>query len=286
MQQPYVWWRDNPNYTIDTPIPDSFLPLAGPHGVAIVRSWDDGKTDKGWGLQAKKPDDPTFMEQYKGERFAPKRTLVGYERGAWNFAFIMRSMRLVCIDIDGKNGGLEHAVRLSPFPHTLAETSKSGDGYHLFYVTPDDVWDDELGFGGYSDRIGIEQGVDIRGTGCVYHYPTQRWNGHPIAMLPEHLARRLKQSTQKIQARTAEITTTLLTGEDHEVLMMKEALLDDLKKPIPAGRRNNTLFALGSQMKTAEIENWQDTVHARAIEVGLSSDEADKLVSNIENYGV
>ena len=60
-------------------------------------------------------------------------------------------------------------------PPTLAETSKSGDGYHLFYLV-DEEWDDEKGYGLLGDRIGIEQGVDIRATGCVYHHPQQRWN--------------------------------------------------------------------------------------------------------------
>lgn len=286
MLNPNIWWRADTDYTVDEAIPQSFLSLAGPKGVAVVRSFDNGKTDPGWGLyRESKPSEPGFMGRYLDNGFDAKRTLAGYNRGAHNFAFIMRSMRLVCIDIDGKNGGLEHAVRLSPFPHTLAETSKSGDGYHLFYVTPDDVWDDEFGFGGYSDRIAIEQGVDIRGTGCVYHYPSQRWNGYPIAMLPEHLARRLKQSSQKIAARTAEITKTLQSAEDHEVLMMKEALIEDLRKPIPAGRRNNTLFALGSQMKVAEVPDWEKLVEDRALDAGLSSEEAAKLVNNIRLYG-
>ena len=282
MQQ-NIWWKQNTSYTTDTGIPFTLEGFAGPKGVAVVRAWDDGKTTKGWGLTPKKPGEPSFMEQYNKDQFSPKRHIRGYELGSWNFAFVMRSLRLVCVDIDGKNGGLEHAIRLGPLPITLAETSKSGDGYHLFYSTTED-WDDELGFAQFSDRIGLEQGVDIRATGCVYHYPSQRWNGQPIAPLPAQLAQRLTAASNKIEARANQIANTLASAEDYEVLMMQQTLIDDLNKPIPAGRRNNTLFALGSQMKLAQVEDWEGLVHARALDVGLSSDEADKLVGNIASY--
>ena len=54
--------------------------------------------------------------------------------------------------------------------------------------------------------------------------------------------------------------------------------------PIPAGKRNNTLFAIGAEMKIAGIIGWQEQVYNRAVEVGLSDDEAEKLVNNIEKY--
>ena len=279
-----IWWRKSDSYTQDEVVPYAFRSLCGPKGVAVVRAWDDGKTMKGWGTTAKKPGDPTFMEQYNADVFNVAKHERGYKLGTWNLAYIMRSLAIVCVDIDGKNGGIENAIRLGPLPVTLAETSKSGDGYHLFYSVLEETWDEALGYAKYSDRIGIETGVDIRATGCVYHYPSQRWNTADIAPLPEQLARRLMNSSQQIAARAELITKTLTTAEDHEVLMMKQALIDDLAKPIPAGRRNNTLFALGSQMKLAQVEGWDDMVRARAIEVGLDSDEADKLVGNISNY--
>ena len=83
-----------------------------------------------------------FMPRYLRGVFNSRRVVYGYERGKWAYAFVMRSMRLVCVDIDGKNGGLEHAKKLGLLPPTLAETSKSGDGYHLFYLV-DEEWDDE-----------------------------------------------------------------------------------------------------------------------------------------------
>ena len=65
---------------------------------------------------------------------------------------------------------------------------------------------------------------------------------------------------------------------------MQSALLDDLKKPIPAGRRNNTLFAIGSQLRTAGIESWEQLITDKATEVGLDDDEIDKLILNITRY--
>jgi hypothetical protein len=196
----------------------------------------------------------------------------------------MRSMKLVCIDIDGKNGGLLHAGKLGMLPHTLAETSKSGDGYHLWYSTSEDVWDPETGFAAYKDRIALEQGVDLRATGCIYHYRLQRWNGREIAELPVHLKTRLSNHAQSAAAQTSAIIKLLDAGDDTEVLLMQDALIEDLKKPMPAGRRNTTLFAIGQQMKLAQTPDWEKHVFDRATAVGLDVDEANKLVANIRKY--
>jgi hypothetical protein len=193
-------------------------------------------------------------------------------------------MKLVCIDIDGKNGGLQHAGRLGNLPLTLAETSKSGDGYHLFYATSDDEWDTDKGYAGYADRIALEQGVDMRATGCVYHHVGQRWNIRQITELPDHLKKRLTSHSQQAAAQTTAIIKLLDAGDDTEVLLMQDALLTDLKKPIPAGRRNTTLFAIGQQMKLAQIPGWEKHLFDRATDVGLDTAEANKLVANVQKY--
>ena len=275
------WWRTD-LYTDDTHIPAELVRSSGPHGVAVVRAWNDGRTDAGWGLRPTEKT-PGFMALYEGDKFHAKRVLPAYEKGAHNFAFVMRSMSLICVDIDGKNDGFTGANRLGPLTETLAETSKSGNGYHLFYKV-DDLWDSKLGYAMYSDKIGIEQGVDLRATGCVYHTPTQRWNKRKIADIPDFLAQRLDQLKQQYLASQNTIQKILDTQEGHEILMLHTELLDDLAKPIPPGRRNNTLFAIGSKMKEAGIENWEDKITARAIEVGLNTDETLKLVRNIGSY--
>ena len=283
MTNPRPWWMSN-EYTVNEPVPDQFFSHAGPQGLAVVRAWADGKTDLGWGLKPTEKS-PGFMTNYTSKKFRIQPVLFGYEKQRWNFAFVMRSLKIVCVDIDGKNGGLQHAGRLGMLPRTLAETSKSGDGYHLFYATSEDTWDTEKGFAQFQDRIGLEQGVDLRATGCVYHHPQQRWNTESIAELPPHLKLRLTAKIQQADAQADAITKTLTTGEPEEVLIMHDNLLTDLKKPIPAGRRNNTLFAIGSQMALAQVPNWKKKLHERAIEVGLDQEEADKLVYNVEKYG-
>ena len=276
-----MWWETDV-YDDDYPIPMQFEDFAGPRGVALVRTWKNGKTDAGWGL-TDRDGEPAFMPKYTKGAFRHAPILFGYEARKHAFAFVMRSMRVVCIDIDGKNGGLTHVGKLGMLPLTLAETSKSGNGYHLFYLV-DDEWDDETGFALLGDRIGIEQGVDFRGTGCVYHYRSQRWNGRNLTKLPEHLKGRLTKHTQAKVAQTAAIIKVLDNEDMEEVVIMQDQLLADLAKPIPAGRRNNTLFAIGQQLKLAQVPWWDKHLHARALQVGLDHDEANKLVANVEKY--
>jgi hypothetical protein len=278
------WWKTMEQYQNSSPMPNEFDRFSGPAGPALVRAWDNGKTDRGWGL---KPTDksPGFIPKYRSGGFRAAPVLAGFEAGRWNFAFVMRSLRLVCIDIDGKNGGMLHAGRLGLLPRTLAETSKSGDGLHLFYATSDDQWDDATGYAGYSDRIGLETGVDFRAVGCVYHYPQQRWNGELIAELPDHLKQRLHAAAAAPSTTVEGIIAYLQTADDMEVALMHDNLITDLNKPIPDGRRNNTLFAIGSQMYAAQIIGWETLLRTRADEVGLDPEEIDKLVTNITKYG-
>lgn len=277
MTAPKPWWMTD-TYDGEGAWPAScdLLDLAGPKGVALVRAWPDGRTDRGWG-------DAEFMGHYLKDGFNARSVLYGYNRQKWAFAFIMRSLRLVAVDIDGKNGGLSHAKKLGALPPTLAETSKSGDGYHLFYLT-DEEWDDDHGYGEIHDRIGIEQGVDIRNTGCVYHHDTQRWNDRAPAMLPAYLKKLLLTKQQDRINRAAALVATLDSEDEMEILMMHDQLLADLAKPIPAGKRNNTLFAIGQQLKTAQVPDWEDKLAERATQVGLDTDEVEKLVNNVTRY--
>lgn len=282
MTQP--WWLTD-TYDRDIEIPQEFENLSGPKGVALVKLWSTGKTSRGWGLKTKDGSDG-FMPRYMRGEFVPKWILHGYQYDRWAFAFIMRSVRMVAIDIDGKNGGIEHAeILLRDAPPTLAETSKSGNGYHLFYSVPDEGWDTDTGFGEkYGDHIGIVQGVDIRATGCVYHHKTQRWNGHVIRALPKDLRDLLTSKQARRGQAPAVIERALATGDDMEVLIMQDQLISELNAPIPPGRRNNTLFAIGSKMKLAEVPDWENRVYQRALDVGLYSGEAQKLIDNITNY--
>ena len=274
-QRSLPWWRTD-TYDGEDNIPHGFMQLAGPNGLALVKAWDNGKTSTGWGHG-------DFMASYQKNLLHMKPALIGFSKGLNHFAFVMRSLRVVCIDIDGKNGGLEHAKKLGQLPPTVAETSKSGTDYHLFYSTDED-WDSQEGYALVRDRIGIVTGVDIRGTGCVYHHKQQRWNSHDIAPLPEHLKDRLLGDQRLKTARAGAIATVMNNNDELEIMMMQEELVARLAKDIPEGKRNNTLFAIGQDMKKAGMVEWPQFISDRASELGLDGEEITRLVRNIENY--
>lgn len=275
------WWETD-SYTRPEPIPAELLSHEGPEGIPVVSVNSNGSTQKGWGIEGPNGE-PGFMPRYLAGQFDTRRKLAMFQSKDAPFAFVMRGLNLVCVDIDGKNGGLEHASRLGPLPRTLAETSKSGNGYHLFYYT-EDPWDHVTGFGEVPDQIGIVQGVDIRGLGCVYHYHTQRWNNTPIAPLPEWLRERLlERKKRRDSARVA--AQKINTLDELEKAMAHEELIEELQQAIPAGRRNTTLFAIGSKLMQAGYDKWDKAVIDRGHQLGMASLELDKIVENVNKYG-
>lgn len=277
------WWRNDEGYVHDSALPNHFVDAAGPHGVALVRVYGE-RTQPGWGLNGPRGEEG-FMPRYTKGEFLPRKSLHSYEKNADPFAIVMRSVRLIAVDIDGKNGGYDGGMKLGNLPVSLAETSKSGTGYHLFYATPDDLWDETLGFAQFSDRIGIEQGVDIRAVGCIFHHSTQRWNDAAPAPLPDYLAEMLRARDQRQLAATERIVKIREGGDIMEVLMLKDELITDLQKPIPAGKRNTTLFAIGQKLREADVDGWDVLIKDRGIQVGLPDAEVDKIIENINRYG-
>lgn len=244
-----------------------------------MQVYGDGSTAPGWG-------GPAFIDKYKRQTFSARRAQAVYDKRDTPHALVMRSVSLVCLDIDGKNGGIESATALN-LPLTMAETSKSGNGYHLFYGVQDS-WNPTFGFERLRDRIGWRTGIDIRSVGCVYHYPSQKWNTVAPAPLPDNILIDLEQHTADTAARAEHIITLRESTDPDdtmEFLMLQTTIQSKLTAPIPAGKRNNTLFAIGTEMKIAQITGWQEQVLDRAVELGLAEDEAEKLVKNIERYG-
>ena len=273
------WWQtdeyDDPSLLSHLSNPD----LWGPNGIALVKAYESGATQAGWGLVSS-DGSAGFMERYMRNEFRENRVIYGYTREAFGAALIMRASRLVCIDIDGKNGGFDYVKDLGLLPPTLAERSKSGNGYHLFYTLPD-TWDPVKGFDMIRDQVGIVKGVDIRATGCVYHWHQQRWNDRAVHEAPAWLIQRLTRNQSYSEARSNKVQNTLASQDETEILLMQDELVAQLNRTIPAGRRNTTLFAIGVQMRTAQIQDWEDHITRRGDEIGLDPDETAKIVSNV-----
>ena len=278
------WWETDA-YLSEHPIPTELDRVAGPSGLALVKVHSNGTTQTGWGEAPPKNDvqGGGFIQRYGRGEFSPNRAMYSYINKDTPFAFVMRSMRAMCVDIDGKNGGIESARRLGPLPATLAEISKSGTGFHLFYETPEE-WLDDKGFSLIPDQIGITQGVDIRGTGCVYHYHAQRWNTRELAPLPEWLKDRLLEKQARREASKVAMQK-ISTLDEMERLMAHDELFDELAKPIKAGTRNTTLFAIGAKLMQAGVDDWEKRIQERALALGLDLAEIEKILENIARYG-
>ena len=268
------WWQSDLYTKAGLTPPGSVL--AGPRGLAYVEIIDsDGRTAPGWG-------ESHFMTNYNKQRFLQSRAVARFTKSNTPHALVMRSTPMLCIDIDGKNGGFESAARLV-LPPTLAETSKGGNGFHLFYSV-EDTWDGKLGFAGFGDRIGFLPGVDIRGTGCVYHHVQQSWNNRAPVELPQFVLDKLNERSERIATTESTIQEALASDDPTEILMIQDNVTSRLAAPIQSGKRNNTLFAIGSEMKVAQVPMWEKQVYDRAIELGLPDLEAEKLVMNIRAY--
>lgn len=287
------WWMEKERFDRDTEVP---FPgdVIGPKGPACVAVYGDGRTQPGWGLaypnSSPKAGQPNFMPRYNRGEFAARVAVANYRKKQSPFAFVMRSLQMICVDIDGKNGGFDSTLRLGDLPVTLAETSKSGNGVHLFYRT-DEPWDENTGYGLFSDHIGLVQGIDLRATGCVFHYPTQLWNNEELAPIPDQLRELLTAKAERRRSinRTKALGLVQTTQEDPEMTELAQMLTnaefeEELKRPLMSGGRNNALFALGAKARQANIEDWQTKIADKAIEVGLDTAEIEKLIRNIENY--
>jgi hypothetical protein len=235
-----------------------------------------GRTESGWSAK-------DFVENFEKGRFAPKHCLDYYTKFKQAFAFVMRGVPYVAIDIDGKNGGLATAQILR-LPPTLAETSKGGNGYHLFYEVPGAKWDRRRGYQEMQDHNGIVPGIDVRGTGVVYHHHNQLWNSRPIAMLPKSLYDLLERAQEARQ--NVRLTKSGTEGLDEdELVLVHDKLRNQLEMPARVGTRNQRLFAIGCQMFASNYPNWDRSIMERGEELGLDVTEVNSIIENIIKYG-
>ena len=263
------WYRGSDQYTRDTPLED-FEGRTGSHGVALVRVYGE-KTQPGWGRAL-------FMRNYTRGFFDPSRIPEGS-----SFALVMRSLRLLCVDIDGKNDGYKEAAKLN-LPPTLAETSKSGNGHHLFYAYPD-TWDETDGYAGQPDRVGMWPGIDIKSSGVVFHHPHQLWNEEPIADLPVDVWDML----QKRNKRDALLRVTPSQARemaDEDLKFKRDLLLIELGKSRTDGR-DTSLWRIGASLLNLGVDEkyMAEKILAAGLRWGVDRGTiTNKIIPNIISY--
>jgi hypothetical protein len=266
------WFETTEQYTD----PDPLGSYDWGESLALTRVLEDQngelKTQSGWGQTR-------FMENFQRGKFKPARILSEFKAG-YPFGIIMRSVPAICCDIDGKNGGIQ-ASSILRLPETKAEASKSGNGYHLFYSVPESLWDPEKGFADFPDANGLIPGVDIRSVGIVYHYSQQRWNNLDMAPLPRTLRKLLEQKKVTKELALA-YKGTDLSGED--LAIAQEQILERLAKPIPAGRRNQSLYAIGCGLFKYNVKGWPDLLRARGDQLGMDQREMTGIINHIQRY--
>lgn len=246
------------------------VPYVGPFDVAVVKVFGE-KTQPGWGFER-------FMKNYVRNFFGDHKIEEGEP-----FAFVMRSLQLLVIDIDGKNDGYKEAAKLD-LPPTLAETSKSGNGHHLFYTYPD-TWHELEGFGGQPDRVGMWPGIDVKSTGVVYHHPHQRFNDKPIVSLPDSVWDKLVQRNERdAQLRVTPEQAAEMTDED--LKFKRDVLLIELSKHRTDGR-DTSLWRIGASLLNLGVDEqyMAEKILAAGLKWGVDEDVINgKIIPNIINY--
>ena len=263
------WYEDPQQYSWDNP-DTAFEHYTGPNGVAVVKVYGE-KTQPGWGHER-------FMRNYTRNFFGEHKIQAGDP-----FAIVMRSLRLLVIDIDGKNNGYAEARQLD-LPPTLAETSKSGNGHHLFYSYPDE-WDEVEGYAAQPDRVGMWPGIDVKSTGVVYHHPHQLWNDKPIVELPHSVWDRLLQRNERdTQLRVTPEQAAEMTDDD--LKFRRDVLLIELSQPRTDGR-DTSLWRIGASLLNLGVDEtyMAEKILAAGLRWGVDEDVINgKIIPNIINY--
>jgi hypothetical protein len=266
------WYEDDRQYVINKPIPLEFEEYGT---LSLIRVYSKGGTETGWGAK-------DWAEQREAGRFDPDRSVRYFEKYQQPFAFVMRSIPFVCIDVDGKNNG-QAFTNMLQLPETLAERSKSGNGWHLIYRVPGAAFDSKRGFAEMEDHNGVLPGIDVRGTGAMFHYPNQQWNRTKAADLPMSLYA-LLENAQRIR-HNARLTAggTLGLSED-ELVIVHDRLATQLAMRAPVGTRNQRLYAIGTQMFASNYPDWEMQIRLRGEQLGLDVDEVEQILENIIKY--
>ncbi len=267
MSQP--WYLEPAQYRCEHLQPE-IEEHAGPNGIAAVRVYGE-KTQPGWGSER-------FMRNYVRNFFAIEKIEEGEP-----FAFVMRSLRLLVVDIDGKNDGYAAASKLD-LPPTLAETSKSGNGHHLFYSYADE-WDEQHGYATQPDRIGMWEGIDIKSSGVVYHHPQQLWNSRAIRPVSDDVWAQLQQrNARDSQLRITPSQASEMTDED--LKFKRDVLLIELSRDRKDGR-DTSLWRIGASLLNLGVDEayMAEKILAAGLKWGVPKDTiTSKIIPNIISY--
>lgn len=264
------WYLEPHQYRLKNRHDPDIHNYTGPNGIALVKVYGE-KTQPGWGHER-------FMRNYVRNFFAPEKISMDEP-----FAIVMRSLRLLVIDIDGKNDGYKAAAELE-LPPTLAETSKSGNGHHLFYSYPDS-WDEVEGFAGQPDRVGMWPGIDVKSVGVVYRHPHQRWNSRTVRKLPDSVLTQLdKRNARDNQLRITPSQAAELTDED--LKFKRDVLLIELSQPRKDGR-DTSLWRIGASLLNLGVDEsyMAEKILAAGLKWGVDEDIiTNKIIPNIISY--
>jgi hypothetical protein len=266
------WFENLDQYVDEKPLPRW---MEKENNLSLIRLYSSGKTQPGWGAK-------DFMLNQRKNAFDVNRALRFYHKYGQPFGVVMRSLPAVCVDIDGKNGGIKTANALQ-LTETSAETSKSGNGFHVFYSVTHAEWDALLGYNEFPDIIGLIPGVDIKGVGVVYHYHNQRWNERELEPLPKSLSTLITR-TKTVRHSMRMMRTDVVDMDPDDLVILHDQLKDQLNKKIPEGLRNQTLYAIGARMITAGYPSWDLALMERGHQLGLDEDEMADIVLHIEKY--
>jgi len=132
--------------------------------------------------------------------------------------------RVIALDVDVKSGGME-TIKKYYLPLTMSQNTLSGGKHYLFKYPEDGKI--------YGNRVGFDQGLDIRGEdGYVIYYGL---DNTPLATAPDWLlAQALKQEKQTVDP------TQLVKIESSIVNAILESACENIRQA-PEGESNNVL---------------------------------------------
>ena len=156
-------------------------------GLALVEASSTGQDGPAW-LGPEGKDGPRASCTATSAASRPTTAwCTGTTAGRGRSRIVMRSMRLVCVDIDGKNGGLRWPRRRRLPPSFYLGGRRMGR---------------QRASGLLSDRIGIEQHGH---PAVVYHHPRRRWRSTG----PQHLSRAREAAAARVGGASASTTARI-----------------------------------------------------------------------------